>query len=64
MYRAPTRPRATVAGMSPEDVPELVRKKAHVEGADAWLDALPELVSGLEREWSLRRPSPTVAASS
>lgn len=35
------------------EVPEAVRNKALAVGAASWLDALPGLVSDLEREWSL-----------
>ena len=35
------------------DVPEVVREKALAVGASDWLDALPELVRGLEADWSL-----------
>jgi streptomycin 6-kinase len=36
------------------DVPPAVRRKALVVGVPEWVDALPGLVAGLEREWSLR----------
>ena len=35
------------------DVPAVVREKAAAFGADAWLDALPALVAGLERDWKI-----------
>jgi streptomycin 6-kinase len=35
-------------------VPAVVRNKARVAGAADWLEALPELVAGLERDWSIR----------
>jgi streptomycin 6-kinase len=35
------------------EVPEAVRAKALVAGADGWLARLPELVGELEREWSI-----------
>jgi streptomycin 6-kinase len=35
------------------DVPLLVRTKALAAGADAWLEALPELTSQIEAEWSI-----------
>jgi streptomycin 6-kinase len=35
------------------EVPQAVRAKAQVHGAQQWLDDLPSLVSTLEREWSL-----------
>jgi streptomycin 6-kinase len=35
------------------DVPRIVRDKALAAGALAWLDGLPELVAGLEREWAI-----------
>lgn len=34
-------------------VPAIVRNKARAAGAERWLEALPELVSGLEIEWSI-----------
>ncbi len=35
------------------EVPRTVRNKARSLGQEAWLDALPELVGSLEREWSI-----------
>jgi streptomycin 6-kinase len=35
------------------EVPAVVREKALAAGAGAWLDALPELVARLEREWEI-----------
>jgi streptomycin 6-kinase len=35
------------------DVPPVVRNKAHAVGAVRWLDELPALVAGLEREWGI-----------
>jgi streptomycin 6-kinase len=35
------------------EVPEPVRRKAMNAGADQWLVALPDLVAGLEQEWSI-----------
>jgi streptomycin 6-kinase len=35
------------------EVPAVVRRKAVAAGAGAWLDALPELVAELERDWDL-----------
>ena len=35
------------------EVPEIVRNKAVAVGAEAWLEALPDLVVGLQREWEL-----------
>jgi streptomycin 6-kinase len=35
------------------DVPGVVRRKARAAGADRWLDELPRLVAGLERDWSI-----------
>lgn len=35
------------------DVPETVRRKAQAVGASRWLQALPSLVAGLERDWSI-----------
>jgi streptomycin 6-kinase len=34
-------------------VPEVVRNKALVAGADRWLEQLPSLVAELERDWSI-----------
>ena len=35
-------------------VPTVVRAKALAAGAHGWLDGLPELIAGLERDWSIR----------
>jgi streptomycin 6-kinase len=35
------------------EVPRVVRNKALAVGAAAWLDELPALVAGLERDWSI-----------
>ena len=35
------------------DVPQVVRNKAVAAGATAWLRDLPDLVAGLERDWSI-----------
>jgi streptomycin 6-kinase len=35
------------------DVPDVVRRKARAAGAERWLDELPRLVNGLERDWSI-----------
>src|SRR5690349_18956786 len=35
-------------------VPETVRAKAVTAGARRWLDELPALVAGLERDWSIQ----------
>ena len=34
-------------------VPEAVRRKALAAGAARWLDELPPLVAGIERDWSV-----------
>jgi streptomycin 6-kinase len=34
-------------------VPDVVRNKAHVEGAEDWLQSLPELIRDLEARWSI-----------
>ncbi len=34
-------------------VPAVVRAKARAVGAAGWLDALPELIAGLEHDWSI-----------
>ena len=39
--------------MDARDVPELVRNKAMLAGAEAWLAGLPLLVADLERDWSI-----------
>ncbi len=39
-------------------VPAVVRNKAETAGAASWLDALGNLVAGLERDWSIRVGSP------
>jgi streptomycin 6-kinase len=47
------------------DVPAVVRNKALVAGVPHWVDALPDLVAELEREWDIRvgraYPDPTEA---
>jgi streptomycin 6-kinase len=35
-------------------VPAVVRNKAEAAGASGWLDALGDLLAGLERDWSIR----------
>lgn len=40
------------------DVPEIVRNKARVAGAQAWLEALPELIAELERDWVMSVGAP------
>ena len=35
------------------DVPDPVARKAHLAGAGAWLDALPDLVAELAGDWGL-----------
>lgn len=45
---------ATVGRVSSELVPEVVRNKALASGAVGWLEALPELVGEIERDWSIR----------
>jgi streptomycin 6-kinase len=35
------------------DVPAVVRAKAEVAGATGWVEGLPALVAGLERDWSI-----------
>lgn len=35
-------------------VPAVVRAKALAAGAEGWLDALPDLVADLERDWGIR----------
>ncbi len=36
-----------------DHLPEVVRKKAIAIGATRWLDELPDLITSLEREWSI-----------
>lgn len=45
------------------DVPGVVRTKAVVAGAGAWLDALPELVRELEQEWGFAVGQPYAGAT-
>ncbi|GAC1606225.1 MAG: hypothetical protein NVS3B21_35970 [Acidimicrobiales bacterium] len=40
------------------DVPEVVRAKAVAVGCSQWLDQLPALVAGIERDWCVRVGSP------
>jgi streptomycin 6-kinase len=40
-------------GETSMQIPDRVRAKAVVAGAQDWLDALPSLVSSLERDWSI-----------
>jgi streptomycin 6-kinase len=40
-------------GVPDVDLPEVVRAKAVLAGADAWVVGLPELVAGLERDWGI-----------
>jgi len=40
------------------EVPPVVRAKAAAAGAHAWLDRLPELVAGLERDWRITAGRP------
>jgi len=35
------------------EVPTVVRNKARSVGAEGWVDDLPQLIAGLERDWSL-----------
>ena len=35
------------------EVPTVVRNSAHATGAGAWVDDLPDLVAGLEEDWSV-----------
>ena len=36
------------------EIPEVVREKARAVRADAWLEALPELVRSIELDWRIR----------
>jgi streptomycin 6-kinase len=47
------RPNATDKDLAVINVPVVVRNKAHAVGAEGWLDGLPQLVAGLEHDWSL-----------
>jgi streptomycin 6-kinase len=40
------------------EVPPVVRAKAEAAGAHAWLDGLPALVAGLERDWQITTGRP------
>jgi streptomycin 6-kinase len=44
--------------VTPIEIPEIVRNKATIAGATAWLDALPDLVRSIEREWSIAVGAP------
>ncbi len=39
--------------MTALDIPETVRKRALVLGAEAWVAGLPQLIAEIEREWSI-----------
>jgi streptomycin 6-kinase len=45
------------------EIPEVVRRKAVVAGADAWLDELPDLVARFERDWELTVGTPFIDAT-
>jgi streptomycin 6-kinase len=47
------RRRASVRRVSLHDVPDAVRAKARVAGAESWLDGLPGLVAEFERAWGI-----------
>jgi streptomycin 6-kinase len=36
------------------EIPEIVRNRAIAEGHAAWIDRVPDIVRGLERDWSIR----------
>jgi streptomycin 6-kinase len=44
--------------MTALDIPETVRKRALVLGAEDWLAGLPDLIAEIEREWSIEVGSP------
>src|SRR4051794_13499797 len=44
-------------------VPEVVRTKALTFGAVEWLDSLPELIEGLERDWVISVGDPFPSAT-
>jgi streptomycin 6-kinase len=44
--------------MAPIELPLVVRNKAIATGAEWWIDALPEIVAGLERDWSITVGTP------
>jgi streptomycin 6-kinase len=44
-------------------VPPAVRAKARQFGAGAWLDGLPDLIAGLERDWSITAGAPFADAT-
>jgi len=35
------------------EIPQIVRSKALAAGAGEWLEAIPSLIAGLERDWSI-----------
>jgi len=43
---------------APIELPVVVRNKAIAVGAAWWIDALPEIVAGLERDWSITVGTP------
>jgi streptomycin 6-kinase len=44
-------------------VPDTVRRKAENAGAQQWLDDLPALIAGLERDWAIRVGRPFTGAT-
>jgi streptomycin 6-kinase len=44
-------------------IPPAVRAKARQFGAGAWLDGLPDLIAGLERDWSITAGAPFADAT-
>ena len=54
-YPGPVSPRDPAQPSVPArlPVPAVVRAKARAVGAAGWLDALPELIAGLEHDWSI-----------
>ena len=46
------------------ELPEAVQKRIRANGFDSWLETLPELVAGLERDWAITvQPSAFVGGS-
>ncbi len=43
----------TAGVVAPIELPAVVRNKAIAAGAEWWIDALPEIVASLERDWSI-----------
>ncbi len=54
-------PRCNTAGVeAPIDLPVVVRNKAIAAGVEWWIDALPQIIASLERDWSITVGTPFV----